>query len=83
MACNIQKIDLMQNQTGDEEGGKRKSDSFCLYSLMIPMLLFRYIDLLNTVLPPVGSIPANGLDHLPPQDVYSKSSQSRSCNARF
>ena len=64
---------LRENQIGDEEGGKTKSDNFSLYFLMILTLLSRYIDLLNTVLRPVGSIPGNGLDHLLPQEAYSKS----------
>ena len=49
-----------------------KSDNCFLCSVMILTLLFRYIDLLNMVLRPAGSIPGNGLDHQPRQDVYSK-----------
>ena len=65
----------MKNQTGGEEGHKTRSDNCFLYSLMILMLLFQYIDLLNTALWLVGSIPGSGLDRLPPQDVYSKFSE--------
>lgn len=82
MARDIHQIELIENQTGDEEGGKTKSDNFSLYFLIILTLLFRYIGLLNTVLRPAGSIPGSGSDHLPPQDVYSKSCECRSCNAR-
>ena len=49
-----------------------KSDNCFLCFVMILTLLFRYIDLLNTVLRPAGSIPGNGLDHRPRQDVYSR-----------
>ena len=73
----------MENQTGDEEGGKSKSDKFSPCFLMILMLLFRYIDLLNTVLRPVGSIPGNGSVHLPLRDVYSKSWKCHSCITRI
>ena len=64
---------LIGNQIGDEESGKTKSDNFSLYFLMILTLHSRYIDLLNTVLRPVASIPGNGLDRLLPQEAYSKS----------
>ena len=60
-----------------------KSDNCSLCFVMIPMLLFRYIDLLNTVLPPAESIPENGSDLRPRQDVYSKSWISNSCNTRL
>lgn len=73
MARDTRKMKLRENQIGDEEGGKEKSANFSLYSLMILTLLFRYIDLLNTVLRLVGSILGNGLDHLLPQEAYSKS----------
>ena len=70
-------IVILQGQTdsdqiGDEEGGKMKSDNCFLCFVMIPTLLFRYIDSFNTVLRPAESIPGNGLDHRPRQDVYSK-----------
>ena len=70
---DVHEVDLILNQTGDEEGGKTKSDICSLCFLMTLVLPFRYIDLLTTVLRPVGSIPVSGLDHRPPQDVYSKS----------
>ena len=82
MARNIQ-IELTENQTGDEEGGKTKSDNFSLYSLMITTPLSQFIGLLNMVLQPVGSIPGSGSGRLPLQDVYSKSWTCKSCNLTF
>ena len=72
-AGDARTLELINTQTGDEEGGKTKSDNYFLCFLMILSHLFRYIDLLNTVLRPVGSILESGSDHRPPQDVYSKS----------
>lgn len=83
MPCDIHKIVLTANQTGDEEGDKTKSDDSSLYSLMILTPLFRYIGLLNMVLRPVGSIQGSGSGLLQPQDVYSRSCKCDSCNARF
>ena len=72
-AGDVHKLELKHTQTGDEEGSKTKSDNYSVCFLMILALHFRYIDLSNTVLRPVGSILESGSDHRPPQDVYSKS----------
>lgn len=71
-ACDINKLWLIENQTGDEESDNKKRDKFSHYFLMILTRLSRYIGLLSMELRPVGSIRGNGSDHLPPQDVYSK-----------
>lgn len=72
-APGVHKVELINSQTGDEEGGRTKRESWSLCFLMILAPLFRSIDSLTTVLRPVGSTPVSGLDHRPPQDVYSKS----------
>lgn len=73
MRLAMSAIKLIESQTGDEEDSKTKSDSFCPCSPMTLALHFRYISLLNMVLRPVGNILGSGSDHLPPQDVYSRS----------